>query len=126
MAEADQDHLGGGTAIGGGFHLTNAFQQHLPGSGQGGHGQAVGQFRASGAFGFRQFLALPQAGNGFQPGYRVQQIEQVLQQGPQVRATLIRAVGYRQSGGGLAAHHGVHQVEYGLTIRQAEHVDYLR
>ena len=62
-----------------------------------GHRQPIGQFRAAGALGFRQFLAVAQAGNGFQPGYRVQQIEQVLQQGPQIGATLIGAVGDRQS-----------------------------
>ena len=40
VAEADQHHLGRGAAVGGGFHLADALQQHLPGAGQHRHASA--------------------------------------------------------------------------------------
>ena len=103
VAEADQHHLGRGAAVGRGFHLADALQQHLPGARQRGHRQPVGQGGAAGAFGLGQLLAVAQRGHGFQAGQRVHQLQQVLQHHAEVGAAFIGAVGDRQGGGGLAA-----------------------
>ena len=125
MAQPDQHHLGGGTAIGRGFHFADAFQQHLPGARQGGHAQPVGEGGATGPLILRQFGAVPQTGNGFQPSHDMQQFQQILEDRAQIGATLIRLIGDRQGGSGLAAHHRLQQVEHRVAVRLPQHLRHL-
>ena len=43
MGKPHQNHVGGGVRPGRGFHLLMAFEQHLPGTGEHGHGEAFGE-----------------------------------------------------------------------------------
>ena len=108
VAQPDQHHLGGGAAVGRGLHLADALQQHLPGARQHRHRQPIGQRRAAGALGLRQFLAVAQRRDRFQPGDRVHQLQQILQHHAEIGAALVRRSVICSAWRGLAGHHRLH------------------
>ena len=122
VAEADQDHLGGGAAVRGGFDFGDAFEEHLPGAAEDGDGEAFGQGDATGAFGFGQVVGGAQGGHGAQAGQGVDEVEHVLEHDAEIGAAGVGAVGDVECGCGFAGHGGFEQGEDGFAVGEAEHV----
>ena len=122
VAQADQHHLGGRTAVGRLLHLGGTFEQHLPGAGQHRDGEQVRQRAAAHPLDLRQVRRLAQLRHGLQAGQRVGQLHQVAQQNAEVGAQRVGAVGDRQHVGGAAGHGGFHQVEHHAAVGDAQHV----
>ena len=122
VAQPDQHHLRRRAPILRQLDLGRALQQHLPRPPEYRHLEAGSQRGTPYTLHFRQRRALGQRRDCAKPGQRVGQFQQIAQHEAEVGAPLMRLRRDGQGGRRVAGHDGLHEVEHGPAVGQAQHV----
>ncbi len=121
MGETDDHHVGGGERTRRCTGFVDAFEEHLPGAGQRPQRQLFGEVATPAALLLGQHLVLGGGGGELQPRDNVSEGGKVLQHHRRVGADVMKVLEQLQSGGGVAGHDRLEQVDHQPAVGKAEY-----